>query len=70
MSFQEWVQFHQQSRRDDGIRMGQRFYNEFCSNDTAFPGLYNAAESDAAGIIESLLRQWHYWPNMPTARKK
>jgi hypothetical protein len=69
MSFHEWVRIHRLSQVEDDLRMGQRFYNEFCKNDNAFPGLYNAAESDAAGIIESLLRQWHYWPNMPTAAR-
>jgi hypothetical protein len=50
--------------------MGQRFIGEFrFTNESDFPGLWEASEGQAEAIIRELLIGWQYYPNMPPERK-
>lgn len=71
MTFERWLQIHGQKRKEGNpLRMGQRFINEFhCSNESDFPGLWEASEGKAEGLIRDLLIQWQYYPNMPEMRE-
>ena len=63
-TFQEWVGAHRQNPGE--LRLGQRFVNEYQMEEL---GLYFLDDQTASAVIERMLRDLHYWPNMPNLPK-
>lgn len=61
----EFVARHR--RENNGLRLGQRFVNEYTR---AVPGtdaneMYNVSDEVALEMIRQYLSAWHYHPHMP-----
>jgi hypothetical protein len=65
----QWIARHRQQAPNDGLRLGQRFCNEFIS--APMPRLYYETDDEIAiELIRTFLTDLHYFPHTPGHQEK